>query len=200
MSLAYADSKESMSLAHANRSAALYRKHLYRECLIDIDAALGHGYPEEKKIKLKDRAEKAVAALRQMFHGKDQNMNDLPPVKKSSSSQNGSSNSTSDFPLVKDIIEDAAKAEKKSSPDALSETLEQLMSMSLKSPPRYLIDDSELVLAHGPSNESPALSAGAKIDYNKKYGRHLVATKPFKPGDIILMEKPYAYVIYRERF
>ncbi|KAJ8670509.1 hypothetical protein QAD02_001768 [Eretmocerus hayati] len=77
-SLAFAENKESMALAFANRSAALYRKQLYGECLIDIDAAVIHGYPENKKKKLKERAQKAMEGLRQQFQAKDQNMNDLP--------------------------------------------------------------------------------------------------------------------------
>ena len=67
LSLAYADSEELMAYAHANRSAALYRKQLYKECLIDIDAALNHGYPKEKQKNLKERGDKAIVEIKKML-------------------------------------------------------------------------------------------------------------------------------------
>ena len=67
MSLAYANNKELMSYAHANRSAALYRKQMYKECIIDIDAALNLGYPEEKREKLKERGAKAVEEIKKNY-------------------------------------------------------------------------------------------------------------------------------------
>ncbi|CAB0029902.1 unnamed protein product [Trichogramma brassicae] len=221
MSLAFAKSRESMGLAFANRSAALYRKQLYRECLIDIDAALGHGYPEDKKIKLKERAVKAVASLRQLCSGKDQNMNDLPaasvprappPEDSSNTTSNGTSNGGSsefkDYALIKNIIEDGKSSDKSSqrsgsscSDDGLAkESLEEMMSKSSRGPPRYVVEEGELALAYGANDEVPALSKGATIVYTEKYGRHLVATQHFKAGDIILTENPYAYVIYREKY
>ncbi|XP_023318394.1 SET and MYND domain-containing protein 4-like [Trichogramma pretiosum] len=222
MSLAFAKSRESMGLAFANRSAALYRKQLYRECLIDIDAALGHGYPEDKRIKLKERAVKAVASLRQLCSGKDQNMNDLPaasvprappqPQDSSKTTSNGTGGNGSelkDYALIKNIIEDGKSSDKSSqrsvssssSDDGLvKESLEEMMSKSSRGPPRYVVEEGELALAYGANDEVPALSKGATIVYTEKYGRHLVATQHFKAGDIILTENPYAYVIYREKY
>ncbi|XP_014053789.2 SET and MYND domain-containing protein 4 isoform X2 [Salmo salar] len=48
-------SSEQLSLCYANRSAALFHLHRYRECLEDIDRALNHGYPSHLKHKLQDR-------------------------------------------------------------------------------------------------------------------------------------------------
>ncbi|KOX78383.1 N-lysine methyltransferase SMYD2-A [Melipona quadrifasciata] len=135
MSLAYATDNELMSYAYANRSAALYRKQMFKECLIDIDAALSHGYPEEKRKKLKERGAKAIEEIKKRLQ------------------------------LAKDHID--------------TETLADM--------------------SHGPSKETPAVSNGIKISFSEKYGRHLVATKEFKAGDVVTIENPYAYIIYTQR-
>ncbi|XP_028277123.1 protein-lysine N-methyltransferase SMYD4 isoform X2 [Parambassis ranga] len=48
-------SSEQLSLCYANRSAALYHLHNYKECLNDIDNALKNGYPSHLQHKLHDR-------------------------------------------------------------------------------------------------------------------------------------------------
>lgn len=199
MSLGFAKSKEAMALAVANRSAALYRKQLYRECLIDIDAALTFGYPEEKRQKLKERAEKAVGGLQQLYQVKDQNMNDLPATK-DSKLQNDKDNiqKNKNFSLVMDFLADKTGS-KVTIEDHAKECIEELMSKIPKNTPRYLIEENELTLNYGSNHEVPALSKGVKIAYSEKYGRHLIATDSFKPGNIISMETPYSYVIYTEK-
>lgn len=194
MSLAYSTNKESMSLALANRSAALYRKKLYRECIIDVDAALSHGYPEEKKRKLKERAIKALDGLRKLSQMTDQNMNNLPSKDLSGTSETEGNNlmKNKNFSVINEFIKD--KNDK-----TTVESLEELMVMGPKPIPRYIIEEHELTFAYGPSDEAPAISKGAQISYSEKYGRHLIAIKPFKPGNIIGMEEPFSYIIYRER-
>ncbi|XP_011504410.1 PREDICTED: SET and MYND domain-containing protein 4-like [Ceratosolen solmsi marchali] len=201
-SLAYASSKEAMAVALANRSAALYRKQLYRECLIDIDTALAHGYPEDKKSKLKERAEKAIHGLQQAHQIKDQNMNDLPLSKHSAallqSNKNNVSQNKMNLSMIKEFINENG-ASKGNVGCCTKEDLEELMLIIPESSPRYLAEESEPSLAYETSDEAPALSKGVRIAYSKKYGRHLVATRSFKPGSIILKENPFAYIIYTEK-
>lgn len=198
MSLAYSTNKESMALAFANRSAALYRKKLYRECIIDIDEALSHGYPEEKKKKLKERAEKAINGLRQLSLITDQNMNNLPSKDSSGTTESDKDALIKDknFSLIKEFIENKND---KNSLNVQQESIEELMMMGPKPIARYIIEENELNFAYGPSDDAPAVSKGIRISYSEKYGRHLIATQPFKPGSIIGMEKPFSYIIYRER-
>ncbi|XP_018564419.1 SET and MYND domain-containing protein 4 [Anoplophora glabripennis] len=54
-----ADGSEYLALAYANRSAVLFERGFYRECLKDIDQALKNNYPENLKPKLLKRREKA---------------------------------------------------------------------------------------------------------------------------------------------
>ena len=201
MSLAYAINKESMALAFANRSAALYRKKLHRECLIDINAALFHGYPEEKRKKLQDRAAKAIDALRLVYQLKDLNMNDLPSTKDSGSqleiNQDITVKGKNNFSSIKEFIKKTSKLENVE--DNIMNDLDELLSHCPNNKPRYLLDEKYLKIAYGPNDEAPAISKGIQIAYSKKYGRHLIATKSFDAGDILGMEKPFAYVIYREK-
>lgn len=36
------------------------------------------------------------------------------------------------------------------------------------------------------------MSSGIEVKYSEKFGRHLIATQTYKPGDIVTIEKPYA--------
>ncbi|XP_058792910.1 SET and MYND domain-containing protein 4-like [Phymastichus coffea] len=204
MSLAFSPSKESMAHAFANRSAALYRMQLYRECLIDIDAALSHGYPEEKCQKLKERADKAIDCLKQQFEIKDVNMNNLPTQNvltgpSPANDNNDDSKKENELSIVKELVKDKPETEGQNEDLTKSEIIE-LISKKPENVPRYVLDEGELGFPYGPNEEAPSLSKGVQISYSKKYGRHLIATEPFKPGDIVAMEYPYAYVNYREKY
>ncbi|KAJ8923033.1 hypothetical protein NQ315_001581 [Exocentrus adspersus] len=50
---------ENLALAYANRSAVLFEERFYEECLLDIDRALANNYPDNLKMKLLSRQEKA---------------------------------------------------------------------------------------------------------------------------------------------
>ncbi|KAL6261766.1 hypothetical protein P5V15_006855 [Pogonomyrmex californicus] len=197
MSLAYADSDELMAYAHANRSAALYRKQLYKECLIDIDAALSHGYPKEKQRNLKDRGDKAIMEIKKLLQtdSKDIDHTSLcDGIEKSAVKLENT-----------EYIENASTMEngqgtlKKQ--DAM--TGESYLHYATKIPPqkpRYLQEEDFSKLTYGPSREVPAVSDGVTVSFSERYGRHYTATREFKPGDIVSIEDPYAHVIYEERY
>lgn len=183
LSLAYADSDELMAYAHANRSAALYRKQLYKECLIDIDAALSHGYPKEKRRNLKDRGDKAIAEIKRLLDSGDV---DHQRTARSENEHNGTT------------IEDDREISKKRD----ETTNEDYLHYAARIPPRkprYLQEEDFSKLTYGPNREVPAVSDGVAISFSERYGRHYVATREFKPGDIVSIEDPYAHVIYEER-
>ncbi|XP_017795167.1 PREDICTED: SET and MYND domain-containing protein 4-like [Habropoda laboriosa] len=180
MSLAYANNNELMSYAHANRSAALYRKHMFKECLIDIDAALNLGYPEEKRKKLKERGIKAIEEIKMRLQLKKNDCIDEET-----------------FMNMWDVNKNFNTNEKK---DSVNGCNELPTDKDGTKQPRYVADEGPLKLAYGPSTEAPAASDGVSISFSEKYGRHLVATKEFQPGDIVTIEDPYAYVIYTQRY
>lgn len=57
------DKNNSLALALANRSAALYALTKYRLCLLDMESAFKYGYPDENKFKLMIRKVKVLHVL-----------------------------------------------------------------------------------------------------------------------------------------
>ncbi|XP_076248796.1 protein-lysine N-methyltransferase SMYD4 isoform X2 [Calliopsis andreniformis] len=203
MSLAYASDKELMSYAHANRSAALYRKQYYKQCLIDVDTALNLGYPEEKRKKLRERGAKAVDEIKKQLKLKkgvaidiqkvlnmclSEKVIDIPPTVKY---RNGKIELKDEIKKNTEINEN-----KKEVTNGHSEVP---MNIEEKTP-RYLAHEGPLKLIYGPSKEAPAVSDGISIVYSEKFGRHLEATREFQPGDVVSFEDPLSHVIYTHRY
>lgn len=203
MSLAYANNKELMSYAHANRSAALYRKQMFRECLIDIDAALNLGYPEEKRGKLKERGAKAIDEIKKKFQLKENERVDAESFMKMCLSDD-TNNSIVAVKYRKGNVK-LSDIENKSvdvdvKKDSINGCKDGEIPKAEEKKPRYLADEGPLKLAYGPSKEAPAASDGVAIVFSEKYGRHLRATKEFKPGDVVTVEDPYEYILYTQRY
>ncbi|KAL0101085.1 hypothetical protein PUN28_018738 [Cardiocondyla obscurior] len=202
LSLAYANSDKLMAYAHANRSAALYRKQLYKECLIDIDAALSHGYPKEKQRNLKNRGDKAIAEIKKLLQSDSGDIDHQKDINKSYLCNNDIERSirkSEDAERIdNDTIENSREIFKKQGRIA-----ENYLYYAVKIPqgkPRYLEKEDFTKLTYGPSREAPAISDGVTVSFSERYGRHYVATREFKPGDIVSIEDPYAHVIYEERY
>ncbi|CAG5087729.1 Similar to SMYD4: SET and MYND domain-containing protein 4 (Homo sapiens) [Cotesia congregata] len=188
-SLAYANTHQLMANARANRSAALYRKKMYKECIIDIQAALELGYPEDKRKKLQERGLKAMTKLNQ---DKDKDREDSEDSKSDEDHQNGTNGIES--LIITDSIENGDKK------DISDVEIKQEDDQDKFIKPRYLLNPEVMSVPYGPSEEAPANSKGLSIKYSEEYGRHLVANQHFKPGEILTVEKPYCWVIYRDKF
>ncbi|XP_050582386.1 SET and MYND domain-containing protein 4-like isoform X1 [Bombus affinis] len=203
MSLAYANDNELMSYAYANRSAALYRKQMFKECLIDIDAALSLGYPEEKRKNLKERGAKAIEEIKKRLQLTKDDHIDIETLKnmclseKINEEPGGVRYRNGKVKLSEDTSKNFSINEKK---DLINDSNGISKDNDMEKRLRYLADEGPLKLAYGPSKEAPAASDGISISFSEKYGRHLVATKEFKPGDVVTIENPYAYVIYTQRY
>lgn len=204
-SLAYANNKELMAYAYANRSAALFRKRMYKECLIDIDAAISYGYPEDKKKKLKERGDKAIDELKKFAQMSEDKCTDIKEF-----INHVCSNPNSKEEIKQTLIDEAKCIKNKTKEkDVLHIDQHQqeqifndnsyLLSTYKMQKPRYL-EEGSLSLTYGPNKECPAASDGITIAFSEQFGRHYVATKSFSPGDIVTIENPYAHVIYEERF
>lgn len=197
LSLAYADSDELMAHAHANRSAALYRKQLYKECLIDIDAALSHGYPKEKQKNLKDRGDKAITEIKKLLQLDSKDIDDQKIM-------NEYLYDSIERSVTEDIKHIGNRAmiingipQKQGT--ASNESYFHYATKISPEKPRYLQEENFSKLMNGPSREVPAVSDGVTISFSERYGRHYIATREFKSGDIVSIEDPYTHVIYEER-
>lgn len=200
MSLAFANSQELMASAFANRSAALYRQKMYRECVIDIDAALDMGYPQEKRKKLKERGDKAIEELKKNINLMEDDTDELKDMNQLTLSQNINSTMRHGKLKNKTIIDDEItlnKSLEKDKPESFMDSIAHLQTTSKI--PRYLDNEGSLQLTYGPSKEAPSNSEGVAITFSEEFGRHLIATRNLNPGDIITMEEPYVHVIYEER-
>ncbi|XP_066590446.1 SET and MYND domain-containing protein 4-like isoform X2 [Prorops nasuta] len=196
-SLAYAVNEEMMAYAHANRSAALYKKKMFRECLIDLDAALSLGYPAEKRKKLLERGRKALAEIKKSLYIVEKD----PTAIDEADQINVIINTDPSFNRKEtNDLYDIEKKTHESTNDEYICFKQGIDSSKDSKKPRYLEDEGVLKLANGPSKEAPAASEGMKIVFSEEYGRHFVATMRFNPGDIVTIEDPYAHVIYEERF
>jgi len=201
LSLAYADSDELMAYAHANRSAALCRKQLYKECLIDIDAALNHGYPKEKQKNLRKRGDKAIIEIKKLLQIDSEDTNTRRVVDKLCPIDNAEEFATksenTEYIGNKTTIEENTL--KKQNAMQSKENYLYYAAKVFPRKPRYLQNDNFSKLIYGPNKEVPAVSNGLTVSFSERYGRHYIATQKFKPGDIISIEDPYVHVIYEER-
>ncbi|XP_063973082.1 SET and MYND domain-containing protein 4-like isoform X3 [Diachasmimorpha longicaudata] len=197
-SLAYAKTNEQMAYAHANRSAALYRKKMYKECIMDVKEALELDYPEEKRKRLEERGLKAMAELAKLLNIKSDEADE--DIENCPFTQLGSSQKRK-FPLISEGEADGVskKSQEIQLPKAIVELSDPNSSGTFVKP-RYLQHSEYMSFPYGPSAEAPANSDGIQISFSQKYGRHLIATKEFKPGDILTMERPFSWVIYRDKF
>ncbi|KAJ8946919.1 hypothetical protein NQ314_008718 [Rhamnusium bicolor] len=127
-SINFAENKSSyLGLAYANRSAVLFEKKYYKECLEDIERALENKYPDHLKQKLLKRQQEA---------------------------------------------------------EHLKKTQKPLHYHHIT--PR-IINKNALI---------DAASDALEIQINEKFGRHIVATKDIKIGDVIAVEKPFAHLLF----
>lgn len=130
LSVSYAETgSDELALAYGNRSAVLFEKQYYKECLEDIERALENNYPREKRDKLLSRQTKAKKLL----------------------------------PTQKKVL-----------------FHEEAPVMKNKTP------------------KIPATSQCIRVNRNKEHGRHIVANRNINPGEILLIEKPYAQFVFPE--
>jgi signal peptidase I len=200
LSLAYADNDELMAYAHANRSAALYRKQLYKECLIDIDAALNHGYPKEKQKNLKKRGDKAIIEIKKLLQIDSEDTNTRGVMDKLCPNDDAEEFATKSKNAEYIGNETAIEENTPKKQDTITkEDYLYYAAKVLPQKPRYLQNDNFSKLMYGPNKEVPAVSNGLAVSFSERYGRHYIATQEFKPGDIVSIEDPYVHVIYEER-
>jgi hypothetical protein len=177
--------QSTLALSLANRSACLFQTGDYELAIADINFALSLGYPEDIKYKLYDRLGRC--------HLKNGN-----PAKAKPS-----------FLIANQLvskcndIEENKRDQLVSSFDMLTKECEK----SLTSPndiritkenspmPDTKVDTTDMV----PSEEYPALVSKVEVRQTDDVGRHVVAKESLELGDTVLVEHPYAAVLYPEQ-
>lgn len=179
LSAAPVHSKE-YALAIGNRSAVNWSLGFFDACLSDIDLALQNGYPNEQHSKLLERrvkcflqlgmeaeAELALKALNVEVQVMVQGKRDLQL-----------SNMTI---LTQDL---------------------QRMKEKAKGPQNHVLTQPTKFgclerpsLSHGPNEEIKCASSAIALKYSEDKGRHLIATQNIRPGDVLIVEQPFASVL-----
>ena len=184
-SLAYAcphcddqDGKSHVALALANRSAALFHLKKYEDCLRDIEDALKAGYPADLQHKLYGRRGQCYQALK---------LNSEAKVA---------------FEVAKGLLDKAKlDSEKKYN---MYKHFQKNIDACNKSPAskqsNLTNEKSELPkVSDGPNATHASLTSACKVAFSAEKGRYVVANRDIRPGEVILVEKPYASVLTAEQ-
>ncbi|XP_015117811.1 SET and MYND domain-containing protein 4 isoform X2 [Diachasma alloeum] len=159
-----------LALAYANRSAVSFEKKNYEECLIDIGRSLENDYPNEMQAKLYARRVRCLMALKRSQGEVENALNDTrKALSKMSEKASGrcmvvKTLADKNHMTPRDNTKVLSFAEK---PTKVKSTVED--------------DNCEILGA-----------TGIKIQYSNKYGRHLIATRDIRPGEIIAIFDNYA--------
>lgn len=165
-SILYAeDSSGGLALAYANRSAALFKLEKYDDCIKDIDRALELPYPEGFKSKLYKRKGLCLSEL-------------------------GRPEADSTFQEALSWLDKMTLSQDEV--DKSKQELEKLISVP-PAAPKPTSQSVQLPVPEilTPNPEVPSASDSIALNYSKERGRHFVATRKIKPGELLVLEKPY---------
>lgn len=170
-SIAYAPyPSEQLALAYANRSAVLLKLHKYELCIQDIDRALALKYPDNLRAKLYVRKVECLNALRH-------------PCMEDGINK-------AQYWLEKMSIDDINR---KKLNEKLNSINHNLVSQKFKK--QNILKQLPLPKIQTHNSEVPCASEAVTIKYNEEYGRHIVATRKIRPGEVIAVEKPYSLIL-----
>lgn len=171
-SIALADEKsEEQAMGYGNRSAFLFHLHKHKECVIDIDRACNITQSAELKNRLILRKEKCLALIKEEEEDKLQNLS--------------SSQKSAVFPseFMKDILNICSN-------DVLMDIFPKKVTSFKDSTPANF-NKIKLNEVESPSKMIPSFSDSLSLKYNKEFGRHVVAAKDIKPGEVLAIESGF---------
>lgn len=165
---------EQLALGYANRSAVLFQLGLYLECIQDIDRALALNYPDNLRAKLYLRKTECLMTL--------------------------GNRSAEDWLkeaqhwLDKMSLNDTNREKLATKLDVLRNKTAQTELCTTNTDAKAA-EPAALPTAESHNDEVPYASDAVAIKYNKRHGRHVVATRDIHPGEVIAVEKPYSLML-----
>ncbi|GLG94637.1 Uncharacterized protein GBIM_01812 [Gryllus bimaculatus] len=171
------NSTDSISLGFANRSAVLFAKEKFEDCLKDIERAFEYEYPTKLRYKLLERKAKCCYALGRLTEAEKYSVEAL----KCLSLAEGLSEEKR-LQIEKELREFLKLPIKLNFPESSSPDLSHEL-------PEKTYDQHPQI---------PCASLALKICYNPDMGRYVEAAENIRPGDILLVERPYASVLLPE--
>lgn len=158
------EGSQEMTLALANQSAVLLRLEKYKECLQMIDRCLTQSLPNSTKFKLLVRKVECQKIMGDSGLAKTVSQATKMIKKQPSKSQHSMQDSLSKAQKARGVY---------ISKDDWFEKMVQVLGLPL------------------PNEEIPAASSSLELKYDEDKGRHFVAAKDIRPGEILILEEPY---------
>ena len=169
-----------LSLALANRSAALQRLRIHDKGVMDIDAALEAGYPVDKQFKLYERRGQLMLELKQFEKARDCFSQAIKLVQMSSLIQ------TKKEKFSKDMQSLISKLKGKS--DCAQQTLDTGNTL------QQMLTEVE------PHCKYKSLHRSVEVTVTRDQGRFTVAAEDIPAGTTLLVEEPLGWALEVEKF
>lgn len=166
-----------LPLAYANRSAALYQMHKYKEALQDITWAEESGYPIALRHKLLVRRCRAHLML--------------GDVNKAGESLEACITHLSSVPVEAKEKFEAEIAE-------LKQKIENHVSSGSSDPADAEDTLQQPHLWKGENEQVKYMTSAFEMRGSEKYGRHIIATEEVSKGSEVFVEEPYAAILLPE--
>ena len=182
----HTEGNQELALAYANRSAVLFHLKQYSQCLMDIRLSLEAGYPINLQYKLYDRQGKCHLLLGQTTEAEARFNLALGSLEKAKLD-----NKKIDT-WVRDLGRNIKKCEKiQDGIEAVEDTNKARDEGTKQDVPGFAEESHQ---------KYASLTLACKVAYTPEQGRYLVANRDIKPGEVILVEKPYASVLLPDRY
>jgi len=181
---------EELALGYANRSAVLFQLKEYELCIRDITRAFNYSYPNNLMYKLFERKARCQRAIKDYGRGLESMKEAEMWMKYSTLSE------TKSVSFKKEISKNI---------DFLSEkvgamTIEDVQNTTGISPQTSgcLAKNSPILPSKNP--QIPCARSDVKLSYHPEKGRYLTVTNDVKPGEVLLVEKPYSSILLPEYY
>lgn len=173
-----------LSLGYANRSAVLLHLDEHQLALQDVDNAFKHGYPKELAYKLHQRKARCLIALGRQAEA-------VPSL-------------VAGVTALKDAQLDAKKLVQWKTD--LQKEIDECGNESVDAGKRISVFDSTSCdknlpgVVDGKNATFSSLSSACNVRYEPDRGRFIVATRDILPGEVLLIEKPYASILLADHY
>ncbi|XP_034245426.1 SET and MYND domain-containing protein 4-like [Thrips palmi] len=168
------------ALAIGNRSAVNLSLGFFNACLSDIELAHQSSYPNELRVKLLERQVKCFIQL-DMVTEAEAALKTLETEVQGMAQGKREQLLSSVSTLTQDLQRIRVKAE-----GALDDALTSCNEFGcFERPP----------LSHGSNEEIKCASTAIALKYSEDKGRHLIASENIRPGDVLIVEQPFASVL-----
>ncbi|XP_044005059.1 SET and MYND domain-containing protein 4-like [Aphidius gifuensis] len=157
-----------ISKSYGDRSAVLFDARLISDCLLDLNQALTTGYPENLKIHL---------YLRQAMCHQILNPDNSKLIEK----------------CIKKVQELLKLMDSKEQ-EIILEKLTNIKSIDRSKFYKWNAD-KHLPKLQNENKIIPGLSDAIELKYSDEFGRHMIAKRNIKPGEVLMLQKPYAKIV-----